>query len=490
MLGNTNFFKSPYQVFLTLSILMISLCLLSFIYFDIGLFFDGSHFLFVFLQDESFGFFEKSRKTFQFFQQFPVWLFLHGTDSSSLPAVINLYSFGLIWIHIPALFLCYFILPAWNKLPFIFPLIAFFTGPLTAFNISKSVALSVGSYLWAVAFIIYYSNLSLKSHRVLLFLSILPLFQSHELMSYMSLFFILLCFLKTKKEKIELNRYLILACICFFIFLFGYHSFDLFYLDGDIFRIDNRRVFLSSVFGFQFLFKGYELNLLILIAILLKIFLIIELFIKKHKLYLFLGLSIFLLFLKFSFFSYFTLNLSYSFMNARFYPPLISLPFCLLIWIIYEEKFKAWKPSNSFLLLCFLAFISLTFFRIQWDFNFYKNTQKFTNYLSTCQGILYHSNLKWINEDYIDTGKLPSKSLFFPKKRDIDSIIIGDLYCNKVSEKDLFSQKEAKDLCNALNLYFPQDLLESNFELKQRFFNFEPVYLAYKKGVSNCSNSW
>ena len=481
-----NLFKYPFRIFVILSLFMISLCLISFVYFDLSLFYDGSHVLFYILKSETFHLFETARKTFHFFQQFPVWFFLHGTDSSSLPAVIKLYSFGMIWIHILALFICYFILPIGSKFPFFFPLFAFFTGPLTAFSFSISVALSLCSYLWAVAFIIHYSNLSFRSHKVLFVLSILLLFQSHELMSYMSLFFIGLCLLKYKKEKIEFNRYLILACICFFVFIFIYHTFDLFYLEGNAFRKDNRDYFLRSVFNFDFLFIGSTFNLLVLISILLKIFLLIELFIKKNKFYYFLGLV--LLIFVVGFFSHSSLNSNLVFYSSRFYPPLLSFPFCLLIWIIYEKRFKSWNPSNYFLMLCFLVFISLTFYRIQWDFKFYKNVKKITNYLSKCQGILYHSKYKWLGGGYIDIAKLSSQSILFFKKKNIPAVIISDLYCNKLFEKGDLSQKQIKTLCDALNLYFPQELLEPDFKLEQRFFNFKPLYSAYQKGISKCSN--
>ena len=486
-----NFFKNPYQIFLILSLFMASLCLISFVYFNLGLFYDGPNFLYYILQDETFNFFEVSRKTFHFFQQFPVWLFLHATDSSSLPVAINLYSFGMIWIHIPALFICYFILPARGKLPFIFPLFAFFTGPLTAFNFSISAGLSLVSYLWAVAFIIYYSDLSLKSHRALMILSILPLFRSHELMSYMSLFFILLCFLKYKKEKVEINRYLILACICFFIFIFVYHAFDLFYLDGNSGRRNGRSHFLSSFFNFEFLFIGSLLNLLVLISLLLKICFLIELFINKYKIYYFLGLILLLLFLKISFFSHFILDSNFVFYTSRFYSPVISLPFCLLLWIIYEKKTKSWKPSKPFLALCFLTFIGLTFYRIQWDSKFYKSVKNMTNHLSKCKGVLSHSSYKWMYkgyENYIDSPKILAQSILYPKKKDIHVIIKNDLNCNIIFEKMGLNRKQVKNLCNSLNLGFPKILLEPDFKLEQRFFNFTPLHSAYKQGISSCSN--
>ena len=73
-----------FKGFLILSIFLCFLCFFSFIIFDRGLFFDGSHILFLITSYEDFNFYEISRKIFHFFQQLPVWLFINGTDSSSL----------------------------------------------------------------------------------------------------------------------------------------------------------------------------------------------------------------------------------------------------------------------------------------------------------------------------------------------------------------------------------------------------------------------
>ena len=486
---NLRFLKklSFFHIFLIAGVLMILLCFVSFIFFDSGLFYDGSFRLFLILYFEDFTFYEASRQSFHFLQQLPVWLFLHETDSNSLSSSIKLFSFGLIWIHIPSLLVCY--LMTHRKISFFFPLFAFFTGPLTAFNLSISVALSLCGYLWAVCFIIYYSDLSLRSHKTLLILSLLPLFQSHEMMCYMSLFLMGLCFLKLKKEKDKINRHLILTCIGFLGFLFAYHTFDLIFLEEIIARKTNKSLFLEALFKFNFLVQNSKLNIFVLISILLKVCLLIELFIKKNKSYCFLGLFLLAVLLKFVF----SLTVSYPAesylqLKTRFYPPMISLPFGLLIWLIFEEKLKNWRPSNSFLIICLLAFISLAFYQIQSNFEFYNHRKSVSKYLSNCQGVLNYSEYEVYYNNNKDTDwNILSKSLLYPKKRNINAIIKNDLCHNELPERKNLNQKQIKETCDDMNLGFPKKLTEPDFKLETRFFNFKPIYEAYKKGISSCS---
>ena len=475
---------SFFQIFLTAGVLMILLCFVSFVFFDSGLSYDGSFKSLLIIYYEDFSFYEVSRQSFQFLQQLPVWVFLHGTDSNSLSSSIKLFSFGLIWIHIPSLLVCY--LMTHRKISFFFPLFAFFTGPLTAFSASISVALSLCSYLWAVCFIIYYSDLSLRSHKTLLTLSFLPLFQSHEMMCYMSLFLMGLCFLKLKKEKDKINRHLILTCIGFLGFLFAYHTFDLIFLEEIIARKTNKSLFLEALFKFNFLVQNSKLNIFVLISILLKVCLLIELFIKKNKSYCFLGLFLLALFLQFIFSVSLSPNSLFSY-HTRTYPPVISLPFSLFVWLIYEEKLKNWKPSNLFLIICFFGFLSLTFYRIQSNFEFYNHRKSVSKYLSNCQGVLNYSKYEVYYNNNKDTDwNILSKSLLYPKKRNINAIIKNDLCHNELPERKNLNQKQIKEACDNMNLGFPKKLTEPDFKLETRFFNFKPIYEAYKKGISNC----
>ena len=153
-----------------------------------------------------FFFSEKARLFFHFLYQIPAYLFIKFSPSSSLSLLTQVFSFGLIWIHIFSLFVCYIILPE-NKKNFIFfPLFSFFTGPAIALSISISIALSVYSYVWMTAFVIHYSKLSNKSHQFLFFLTPLPLLFSYELMAYMAYFLIFLCWNKHKKETNSYNK--------------------------------------------------------------------------------------------------------------------------------------------------------------------------------------------------------------------------------------------------------------------------------------------
>ena len=181
-----------------------------------GLFNDGAHNLFYMLYYNRFNFFETSRQWFHIFYQFPAYVLIKWTSLDSLSLLTQVFSFGLIWIHIISFIGCYFILPK-NKKPWIFfPLFAFFIGPVNALSTSVSVALSVCSYVWLTAFVIHYSDLSRKIHKVLFLIIPLPLILSHELMSYMSWPLIILCWYKIKAEDNLFNKSLIIFVMVFF----------------------------------------------------------------------------------------------------------------------------------------------------------------------------------------------------------------------------------------------------------------------------------
>ena len=174
-----------------------------------GLEYDGSDNLLRMIIEESFYNAQLSRKFFDFFYQLPAYLFIKFSPIPSLPFLTAIHSFGLIWVHIISLIGCFFILPKGRKNLLFFPLFAFLTGPLTALGISVSQGLSVCSYIWLVAFVLYYSDLSLWKHRLLFFLTPFPLLFSHELISYMAFPLIALSILKHQNESALLNKLLI-----------------------------------------------------------------------------------------------------------------------------------------------------------------------------------------------------------------------------------------------------------------------------------------
>ena len=181
----------------------------------------------------------------------------------------------------------------------------------------------------------------------------------------------------------------------------------------------------------------------------------------------------------------FSLDPYFDSFSSRVYPPIISLPFCFLIWIISEHRVKSWKLSISFLIICFLGFSSLTFYRIRSDFQFYKNNKNFSNQLSKCKGVFEYELLDYnLNRD--SEWNITSKSLFYPKKRNISTLLINGECFDTCREKGL-SVIKCENRCNNWSYYFPKKILESNFKLEQRFFNFKPLYGAYSKGVSTCS---
>ena len=124
--------------------------LLSHILFSVGLY-DGPVNLFEMILYEKIQILEISRAIFEIFQSFFALIFITKFSSSSIPLLIWLFSFGLIWIHIFSLLGCYFILPKQQKNMIFFPLFAFFIGPVISLHISISVGLSVCSYVWLLA---------------------------------------------------------------------------------------------------------------------------------------------------------------------------------------------------------------------------------------------------------------------------------------------------------------------------------------------------
>ena len=483
--------EKKHRFFLTASCFFALLSLLSHIVYDRGLDYDGSFKLYQMIKDSSFCYYEISRQTFQFLTQLPAWLFLNGSSSDSLFILTKLFSFGFNWIHVFSLLGCYLILPKGKKIFFIFPLFAFFTGPLTALGISVSVALSVCSYVWFSAFVIHYSDLSLIRHKILFIIAPIPLFLSHELMSYMAWPLIGLCVLKYKKESSVFNRYLIQLCVSFFLFVSFFYFIDFLMLENG--RKINFFYFKGSVIGFEFLFKDSRLNNFVALSLILKASFFIELFAGKNKkVYQFFSFVLLLFFfllplLPFAFYSSLFYNDAH---YTRVWPPVFSLPVCLLFWFIYERKSNPPPSSvfsNLFLISCLIGFISLTVYCIQSNRRFFDYQQVFSKQLERCNGVLKSSSVKWFfrgwDRDMDDVWNITAVSILYPQKRDIKSILINDSWLTRC----LIKEEECKKKLDMFNLRFPDNLFNSEYQLEQRFFNFKPLYHNFSKSLSYCS---
>ena len=182
-------------------IICVSFSLISYCLFLRGLESDGREILAEIIFKNGFFYAEKARILFHFFYELPLVLYLKIFPSSSLYLIKVIWSFSLIWMHIFSLSFSYIILPKNKKYFIFFPLMGFVFGPMTSLGLSISVSFIVSSYIWMLAFIIHYSNLSLKWHKIVFIFTICASFLSHELMSYMAWPLILLCIFKLKNSR-------------------------------------------------------------------------------------------------------------------------------------------------------------------------------------------------------------------------------------------------------------------------------------------------
>ena len=437
--------------------------------------------------------FETQRKIFNTLHKLPVWLFLNFSQSQNIHLLTRIYSFSLIYIHIIALVGCYLILPKNQKKLIFFPLFAFLTGPMAVFGISVSVALSVCSYIWLTVFVIYYSDLSIKTHKIIFCLVPLPLFLSHELMVYMTWPLIALCFLKDKKELKSENKFLIRIMIGFLIMIaFFYFSFLL--STNDIDTKHNLSQFKTTIFYLKFLFSNSKINLFIITALVLKFLLCTE-YHSKNKKKILQKISLFLLVVSFLI----TVLLPFSLYNqfffikdhsARSWPPVLSLPLGLLLWWIYEKKALRFKNSKIFLFSCLIFLITSVVYRVKQDLHFYNHQKQFSEKLEKCKGIIKWSSVKshfYSIENYKfleeQLWKISAVSLIFPAKRNIYSIIIDDKCIDNCLER-IESTKKCATFCQHVSFNIPHSLFDSS--LNNRFFNFQSLMKNIANNQSVC----
>lgn len=412
--------------------------LLSHILSGRGLDLDGAHILYEIIFKQSFIFYETARVTTHFFQQIPAWLFIKFIPINSIEILIQVFSFGLIWIHIISIIGCYLILPKDKKYFLFFPLFAFFTGPLTAFGISISASLSVCSYIWLVAFVIYYSNLSNKWHCILLFLTITPLILSHEKLFYMSWFLIYLIWQKKREFPNKwLYHYLLsFLSICSFFSL----VFIFFPVQSEIF---NRTQFFRSLFYLEFFFKFDKGRLdsiyyPSLTAFSLLFFLALS-FLKQKRLLVY--QIVFALILCFAFCSallpFYNLAPYFKFSaeeEARVFVSCISHPLCILLWQMFEKK----KPiiNQTFFSICLTASSLLLVYRLGSDYKFYQFQKQFTAVTASSKGIKTWNELskKEIFKKTADpllfdlfnfSWKYLSASLLYPRQNTVKTLVLS-----------------------------------------------------------------
>lgn len=473
-----------------------------------GLDYDGAYALISVVAEGTFSHWDPARIVFSTLSELPAWLFIKLSSSFSLSLLTILYSFGLIWVHIISIVGCFLILPKDKKQLLFFPLFGFLTGPLPALGMSVSMALSVCSYVWLVAFIIYYSNLSIWNHRLFVALAPLPLILSHELMSYMAFPLIALCIVKYKKEPGFLNRKLIESVTLALVISSALAFWFPFIAEVNI---DNRAGFLHSLINFRFIYSPLQgFNLPVIISICLILFLnLCAITLKKENQVIFKGkakgdsknfLTMFLsqfftrawfklrntvplfLFILISVLSSFLIFNSNTFgvsgPNTRVWPPCFALPLGLTLWWFLKDKEIQFRIHRWFLLSLVLASVVLTLWRVQSDWEFYKHQKEFSKVLSTFQGIVEWSDVESAFQNIPLKRKIgwtmTAASLLYPRSQTVRSVLIEPYFlCKRQCARWSPGSISCDDICRMRSF----KLRERDFTYfsESRFFNFSLI---------------
>ena len=433
-----------------------------------GLAFDGAYILYKMMITESFKYIETVRIMSDFFKQLPTWLFINFDFSHSISSVVYVFTFGLIWIHLISFLGCYFILPYNKKYLLLFPLLSFFTGPVIYLDMPISSSLSIHSYIWFVVFTIYYSKL-LTRRPVFYFLIFIPLYLSHEMMSYIAWFLIYIQTLKvntnTKKFYYLLSVLFLILCsiLSFWFILFPTYS-----------EAHNRNNFFILLSRLEFFIKieNGSFKYILLPSILSFLFLLLTLLQYFSRRFFKIVFTMFSLSIILFFVSFF---ITIEFFKTeeigeqgRVYSPIIALPFSLIIWLLFERgKIKLYK---GFFISCVMIAISLTAWRVILDYKFYKYQKVFSNKLLACKGILYwddvfHPSIFKYSADHF---KYKSSSLLYPRKLNIHVML--------KTKTEHFSCYNSP----------PIGMCENNIDKNNKFFNFDKLYYYEKNGMSGC----
>ena len=464
----------------------IAISMLSQVFFGRGLSLDGVHILYKMIITKTFYFIEIARMITHFFQHWPAGLFINYAPSNSLSILIAVFSFGLIWIHIISFAGCYYILPENKKYYIFFPFFAFLTGPLTGLGVSIGASLSVASYIWLTAFVIYYSDFSFKIHKFLFILTPLPLLLSHEMMSYMAWPLIFLSVLKLKKETDLVNRFSIKLLIAFLLVVSILQTFFIIFpVDSEL---HNRAEFFKSLFQLEFFIKIQNGQIdFIYPAAITSFFLLIFPFgqyllkIKSYKIFSTICLTFIVLFgataLILPFYELFDVFKLTDEKEARVWISCIALPSSLLIWWLFENNKIQLRPS--FFIACGIVLISLTGWRVGSDYQFYQFQRQFSDRLSHCKGIVEWSEVtkaeqkKIFNPGLFDTFnqgfKYTSSSLIYPRRLNIIAVI---------KSETMFAG------CYA---YPPYGMCENDVDTtKNKFFNFSKLLYYEQNKQTGC----
>ena len=414
--------------------------IVSHVIFSVGLNHDGTKVLMSMIEYTSFNFFERSRMIFHTFYQLPAYLFIRFTSFENLSLLTQVFSFGLVWMHIISIVGCWFVLPKNKKSFLFFPLFAFLIGPLTALDHSISVSLSVFSYVWLTAFALYYSDLSNKIHKLAFIIIPLPLILSHELMSYASLFLIFILLKKDNFQKTFINKVVIRSMILFFIIVFCITYYFIFIPES----YGNRDRFLSHLLNLKFLYYTqngqiyiYPYTVLALVITTIPFFQFLQ-FSTARQAFLFcvcliaLTINVILL-VPNSFLSQIIPHHIYPISCNRVWVFSV-LPFALCLWFLFEKKFLQFKKQKIFLIICLISSLSLITWRVQIDYNFYKFQKQFSENLKSYEGIFEEEIVNPADNFTFSPVELKNfyfhwlpfaSSIIYPRSQKVKAVILG-----------------------------------------------------------------
>lgn len=452
--NNNNSKMAPISLFLFVGMLSV---LSSYLIFNRGLSFDGPHDLLRMVLNNSFYYLEPARQIFYTIQQFPAYIFIKYFSSNSIPILVKMFSMGLIWVHIFSVFGCYLILPKDKKYYIFFPLLAFLVGPATGLAISVSTSLSAFSYVWLTAFVIHYSHFSKISHKILFFLTPIPLFLSHEMMSYMAWPLIYLCVLKIRTQNKAENKSLLMLIISFLLFVSISSLFFILFPQKS--EAHNKIEFVKSLVYLEFFLKiNNGKTSWIYPPIISSFFLFIHAFQhyidkKYHHIFSPACLIFIILFGAIAVISPF--YHPFDFLNppneetARVWA-VIALPISLLIWWLYERN--TMKLKRSFFISVIIYTLSLLFWRVGSDYKNYEFQKQMAEDLAGAKGIIdWHEFSKTtILPNHFNLFYLIPYSLFIQNKNNI-SIILTLKKTNYTKLHNCFLTSEQK--CNLTDIH-------------------------------------
>ena len=442
---------------------------------------DGVHILYKMLFNDSFYFLEVGRAATHFFQQLPTWLFIKFFPSKSLSALTQVFSFGLIWIHIISLAGCYFILPAKKKSFLFFPLFGFLSGPLTGLGASISASLSVFSYIWFAAFVFYYADLSSKTERIVFLFAPIPLLFSHEMMLYMAWPLIYLCLIRLKSRPDYWSRSAIMLALLILLITSIQSVYFLFF--PVISELQNRSDFFRSLLFLEFFFKSSAndgikwVSPSCIAAFFLLSFPFIQ-FAGKYREQLFklnficlcLSGAAALILPFYELFSVFRLTEEE---ENRVWVSCFALPFSLLIWFLCEKN--KMRLDGRFFAACAVAMVSLAGWRAGSDYQFYRFQKQLSESLSRCRGIVDWREARdskgyQLSDRFImfhRSWKYLSSSLIYPRRFYIQAAIAP--------------HPSSQPIGNAGGMVETGKGMKNN-----KFFNFDKLFDYEKRGASGC----